>query len=240
MVKIINKSFEAELKELSENGSTVICGYANVSQKDRSGEVILKDAWNLKNYSNNPIVLFNHDKSKIIGRATICEVREKGLYVELEIAKRIEGMDITDSQKEAEILVKQGYLKTFSVGFIPHEAEYDKKTEAYHITEAELLEVSLVSIPCQQDSVVEYIKELVITNNKGEKQMALEQADLDSIKALVDASVAPIMEKVAAIFDKLMGSPDVPEMEEGCKPEDVKVLKEYISKLEEAVVELTK
>ena len=80
MVEIIHKSFAFEIKESQEvSKPMIIGGYANVSEKDRSDEVITKDAWRLDNFSNNPVVLLNHDKTKIIGKALVCEIREKGL-----------------------------------------------------------------------------------------------------------------------------------------------------------------
>ena len=237
MVEIIHKSFAFEIKESQEvSKPMIIGGYANVSEKDRSDEVITKDAWRLDNFSNNPVVLLNHDKTKIIGKALVCEIREKGLYVELEIAKECDGCEITPAQKEAKTLLSQGYLKTFSVGFLPKEGEYDKKNQQYVITEAELLEVSLVSIPCQQNSVVQFIKEFVSTKVEGVQKMALEQSDLDSIKGLIDAAMAPLAEKITAIFDKVAGNPAAEE--EGCGPSDE--MKAYVEKLEKALVELTK
>jgi HK97 family phage prohead protease len=240
--KLAHKSFAFELKAATEaNQPMIVGGYANVSEKDRAEEIITKDAWNLGNYANNPVVLLNHDKTKIIGKAIVCEVREKGLYVELEIAKECDGCEITQAQKEAKTLLAQGYLKTFSVGFLPREAEYDKKNQQYVITNAELLEVSLVSVPCQQDSVVEFVKDFLSTKVEGGQNMALEQADLDSIKGLIDGAIAPLAEKIAAIFDKVAGKPEMEE--EACKPEDMKAIedmKAYVAKLENALVELTK
>jgi len=47
-------------------------------------------------------------------------------------------------------LVKEGILGAFSVGFRVKDADYLKETEGLMIKDAELFEVSVVSVPCNQ------------------------------------------------------------------------------------------
>ena len=67
----------------SEDGSVDIKGLASTNALDRTGDVINHDAWikngGLDNFKGNPIILFNHDYNRPIGRATSMEVTHDGL-----------------------------------------------------------------------------------------------------------------------------------------------------------------
>lgn len=145
--------FQLEAKELDDdNGPLVIVGYANTTSKDRHGDVIPATAWNtsaLKNYKKNPIILAQHDHSRPIGRCTELAPDEKGLKITAEIST---------AAKEVYQLVKEGILRCFSVGFIVKDADYDSVSDIFVIKELELFEVSVVSIPANQDSVFSLAK----------------------------------------------------------------------------------
>ena len=74
-----------------DDGSVNIKGYASTNASDRAGDVINHDAWTknggLENFKGNPIILFNHDYNKPIGRATSLEVNDKGLELGARISK---------------------------------------------------------------------------------------------------------------------------------------------------------
>ena len=131
-----------------EDGSVDIKGLASTNAVDRAGDVINHDAWikknGLENYKTNPIVLFNHDYNKPIGRATSLEVTENGLEF---------GAKISKSSGEIKDLIKDGVLGAFSVGFRVKDADYNKETDGYTIKDAELFEVSVVSVPCNQGAI---------------------------------------------------------------------------------------
>ena len=131
-----------------EDGSVNIKGLASTNAMDRAGDVINHDAWikmnGLENYKTNPIVLFNHDYNKPIGRATSLEVTENGLEF---------GAKISKSSGEIKDLIKDGVLGAFSVGFRVKDADYNSETDGYTIKDAELFEVSVVSVPCNQGAM---------------------------------------------------------------------------------------
>ena len=57
----------------NDDGSVMIRGMASTNHSDRAGDVISAEAWGkggLENFKNNPVILFNHDYDKPIGRAT--------------------------------------------------------------------------------------------------------------------------------------------------------------------------
>lgn len=144
-----------KLKQADEESEELIIeGYANTTSKDRSGDVVLRDAWDsggLKNFKKNPIILAFHDRSKPIGKAIGYDITDKGLYISAQISK---------AAGNVYNLVKEGILKTFSVSIAIKDAEYDKKSDTFIIKAVDLLEVSVVSIPANANSVFSVKKSL--------------------------------------------------------------------------------
>ena len=144
MNKIFNLTSTFKSHEV-EDGSVMIRGMASTNDFDRAGDTISPDAWakgGLQNFENNPIILFNHDYNKPIGRATGLKVTPKGLELEAKISK--------SAPEGVCELVKDGVLGAFSVGFRVKDADYLSETDGYKIKDAELFEVSVVSVPCNQ------------------------------------------------------------------------------------------
>src|SRR6056300_1071691 len=160
MEKIFNLT--STFKALEEDdGGVHICGMASTADQDRANDVIKAEAWTkggLSNFEKNPIILFNHNYDKPIGRATGLKVTENGLELKAKISK--------SAPDHVAQLVKEGILGAFSVGFRVKDADYIKETDGLMIKDAELFEVSVVSVPCNQaatfslsksfDSMAEY------------------------------------------------------------------------------------
>jgi len=144
----MNKVFNltSTFKALSEDDDGVhICGMASTNHADRANDVIEAEAWTkggLANFEQNPIILFNHNYDKPIGRATGLKVTENGLELRAKISK--------SAPDHVAQLVKEGILGAFSVGFRVKDADYNKETDGLKIKDAELFEVSVVSVPCNQ------------------------------------------------------------------------------------------
>ena len=144
MEKIFNLT--STFKALDEDDSGVnITGYASTKDFDRAGDTIMPEAWTkggLNNFEKNPIILFNHNYDKPIGRATGLKVTENGLEMKAKISK--------SAPENVATLVKEGILGAFSVGFRIKDADYLEETDGLKIKDAELFEVSVVSVPCNQ------------------------------------------------------------------------------------------
>ena len=144
MEKIFNLT--STFKALDEDdGGVHICGMASTHDEDRANDVIMAEAWTkggLRNFEKNPIILFNHDYNKPIGRATGLKVTENGLELKAKISK--------SAPDHVAQLVKEGILGAFSVGFRVKDADYLSETDGLKIKDAELFEVSVVSVPCNQ------------------------------------------------------------------------------------------
>ena len=136
----------------TDDGGLDIKGSASTNALDRAGDIINADAWTkggLDNFKNNPIILFNHNYDKPIGRAKDLSVTDGGLDITARISK---------SAGEIKDLIKDGVLGAFSVGFKVKDAEYMTETDGYKIKDAELFEVSVVSVPCNQGATFSIAK----------------------------------------------------------------------------------
>lgn len=142
------KTINFIIKDVSTEGvDTIIEGWANKAVVDRGKDYIGKKAWNLVNYEKNPVILFNHDKEKPIGRALGVEATDDGLYIKAKISKSKDPM-----VSYVRDMIKEGILNAFSVGFDAKEEGKDS-SGINEIKQAELYEVSVVSLPMNQDSI---------------------------------------------------------------------------------------
>jgi len=77
----INANFKIKAVN-KEKESITIEGFANTTDKDRAGDVILEEAWTkggLDNYLKNPILLAFHNHERPIGEVTEYSVNNQGL-----------------------------------------------------------------------------------------------------------------------------------------------------------------
>ena len=178
----------------TDDGGIDIKGSASTNALDRAGDVIEAEAWTkggLENFKGNPIILFNHDYNRPIGRATGLEVTDKGLDISARISKA--AGDIKD-------LVKDGVLGAFSVGFRVKDADYMTETDGYKIKDAELFEVSVVSVPCNQGATFSLAKSFdsMEDYNKFKKQFlkanSVESADAVKIEQPSEEKTSSSME----------------------------------------------
>lgn len=138
-----------EVKSAASSKDFKIAGYANTIDKDRTGDIVLPDAWvkGIDNFRRNPILLYQHDHNKPIGRVKNITVDKKGIFVEATVSTAAE------TQHGVKTLIEDGVLKSFSVGFKIKDADYDRSSDAFTIKDVELLEISVVSVPANQNSL---------------------------------------------------------------------------------------
>jgi len=154
MKTIIRSVLTPEIKNLDILNRIVRFVGATESQ-DRTGDIIEAAGWQLDNFTKNPVFLWDHNPSLgPIGRI-INIVREgSSLLFDVEFATR-EVSELADRMFK---LVRAGFLKAVSVGFIPKEFVFirDSMDEitGVRFTKQELLELSAVSIPAHQDALM--------------------------------------------------------------------------------------
>lgn len=149
----LDSQFTKELPKADEPiDSIYISGYASANVPDRDGDIIPSSTWEkgMENYLKNPIVLAHHDRDDPAGRVVEHKIDSKGLWVKARISAAAEIFN----------LVKDGVLTAFSVGFRVLDAEYNAAAELFVIKELELIEISIVSIPCNQDTLFSLSKSL--------------------------------------------------------------------------------
>jgi HK97 family phage prohead protease/HK97 family phage major capsid protein len=142
----LNSQFTKELPTADETiDSIFISGYASVNTPDRVGDVVPSSVWEkgMQNYLKNPIVLAYHDHDDPIGRMIEHKIDSKGLWIKARISAAAEVFN----------LIKDNVLTAFSVSFRVLDAEYNAVTELFIIKELELIEISVVSVPCNQDTL---------------------------------------------------------------------------------------
>ena len=145
-VLFINSTFTKASPNTAEDAieSIYIEGYASTNDVDRSDDVISASVWEngLTNYLKNPIILAQHDHDDPIGRMVEHKIDAKGLWIKARISAAAEVFG----------LVKDEVLTAFSVGFRILDAEYNAITELFIIKQVELIEISVVSVPCNQNT----------------------------------------------------------------------------------------
>lgn len=142
-----NKSFElSDFKAVEDNGLVKISGYANNKNiADRYGDIPTpfnrSFVYELEEYRRNPVLLLDHEAEvkKLCGTVTEIREDEKGLYFEAVLSTS----DLPEV-KHARTLIKEGMLKTVSIGGI---WLYEDMENPSHLTLAKIFEISLVAIP---------------------------------------------------------------------------------------------
>lgn len=190
----MNKQFEINspfnIVEKSSEDSLTIKGYANTVSKDRSGDVIVKEAWQkggLDNYLKNPVILAFHDHSRPIGSTVDYNITDKGLEIVAEISK---------SAGEVYNLIKEGILKTFSVGFSIKDADYDRSEDTFFIKDLELFEVSVVSIPANQDSTFSLAKSFTDVGEYNDFKKSFASEDAEEKEEITEVEKTPSQDNI--------------------------------------------
>lgn len=204
--KIFN--LPANFKSIDEDDDSItIRGLASTNATDRVGDVIDHAAWTkggLDNFKNNPIILFNHDYNRPIGKATDIRVTSAGLEITAVISK---------AAGDVYNLIKEGVLSAFSVGFAIKDADYIKSSDSFLIKDAELYETSVVSIPCNQTALFSVSKSLT-------------DEELDNFKSVCLAGHSLANKEVntsGRASDTLSGR-DLPREKKSMDEEEIKLL----------------
>ncbi len=117
---------------------------ASTSAIDRQGDSIDQSGWELKNYLDNPVILWAHRYDELpLGKAISVQVTERGLEIDIEFADE----EANPKAVQVKNLIDSGILNAGSVGFI------SKQRDGNIITVAELLEFSIVPVPANQEAL---------------------------------------------------------------------------------------
>ena len=154
----IGKQFKSfEVKELNMNSeSRTISGYAAVfNNRDKVGDVLMKGCFAKSIQDRGPesqandkiVMLWQHDQHEPIGRISVLQEDEKGLYFEAVI-------DDVERGNQAIKQLESGTLNQFSIGYsyVWEKCEYDQEHDSFIVKEVVLYEISVVSIGCNGET----------------------------------------------------------------------------------------
>jgi len=122
-------------------------GYASTNDIDRAGDVVPASVWEkgIANYLKNPIILAHHKHTEPIGKMVEHRVdATRGLWIKAKISS---------AAGQVYKLIKDDVLTAFSIGFRILDAEWNSEAEVFLVKELELMEVSVVSVPCNQNTL---------------------------------------------------------------------------------------
>lgn len=192
MDKLLHTKAEISVKDEDGMVEGVVGSTAVI---DRLGEIIEQDGWDLTNYKKNPVVLWGHnvrEERPPIGKAVkvwLDGVRKKKLSFDIKF-------DLAD-EFAAEIYrkVKEGFLSTVSVGFLPLENEPMNKDDAGFFSpqrylKQELLELSFVPVPANPEALTAF-KSMGITPVKLED---LYPQESENVIEFEKGEIAPVSE----------------------------------------------
>ncbi len=150
------KIFEADDFQVDPDSREVVA-VISTDSIDRDGEVVLPSGLQRKNYGGNPIVLYGHDSSDKLPIGTTRWIKASGNKL---IAKYYIS-DKTQLGRDVFGLMQDGVLRAHSIGFLEDDVTAPTPEELAArpdwagcnrvIRSWQLLEFSVVPIPCNQD-----------------------------------------------------------------------------------------
>ncbi|HHG3075753.1 TPA: phage major capsid protein [Vibrio parahaemolyticus] len=195
------KSFDAV-----EEAQGIFEAYANVKWlKDKAQDVTIDGAFSksideCKAKGRMPKMLLQHDYKQVIGVWVDMEEDDKGL--------KVKGQLCLDTQlgKDTYALLKMGALDALSIGYVVKKETYDPKTNTNFLEEIDLREISVVTFPCNEESLVDSVKqepikeeELPNTNNNNNKGDNTMEFATKSEIAELQTNLADLNEMIAGL-----------------------------------------
>lgn len=152
-VKAMDVTIE-KIEQLDE-GTKSFVATASTEDEDRDKDIIRQDGWNLKNFKKNPMIPWSHDYWEVPVAKSLKTWIDK-------TAKKLMFKPQFDVDDENSMKIfnkyKNGFLKSFSVGFRGIKYEYRDEDDRWwggiEFLEQELLEISAVTIPANPNATV--------------------------------------------------------------------------------------
>jgi HK97 family phage prohead protease len=147
-MELLKRIFDGQIKSIDEKERT-LTAYVSTNSRDRMDEVLMPEGVDLSKFKKNPIVLWAHDYTQPpIGKALWIKRDGSGIISKMQFAN-------TEFAQEIFNLYKDGFMKAFSVGFIPKEAKDGdgEKSPRRTYTKWEMLEYSAVPVPANPEAL---------------------------------------------------------------------------------------
>lgn len=164
--QVIRVAVPVQLKSLNDEERTIEF-VGSTPAKDSYGDVIEQN-WELTRFLNNPVVPWAHDyRQPPVAKALEVGYTNGNLSFKAQFATADEYPWADTIYK----LYKGGYLRAFSVGFLPIEYEGNWE-DGYTFKKCELLEVSCVTVPANPEALVLAFEEGLISDRERKSMIA--------------------------------------------------------------------
>jgi hypothetical protein len=179
------KSFELKAKE---DDAGMIAGFFSTydEEPDSYGDIIKPGAFTetiaKRKETGHPFPLcFNHDFSAIIGAVDVIEDTEKGPYIEAHFLD-------TEQAQDVRKMLQSGAIYQFSFAYDVLGAEnptdeQKKKGITNVLTALEVFEISVVTVPANQNAVATEVKSIEPETKQGRRNS---KKDADTINKIID------------------------------------------------------
>lgn len=232
--------FVEKAKDLGEG---VIEAVIASEKKDRHGERLSIKGIDLSSYKQNPVVLWAHKQDEPpIGRTLSITKQADKLVAKIQFA-----INEDDFAHKIYKLYKGGFMRAFSIGFIPKDMDGDM------FTQSEMIEHSAVPIPANDEALALAVSKGVISNSdikkigfRAEERSIMTLKDILAKKpedltaeerAFLIENQEELSEAQKAVFANIL--PKSEEANEADEDEgevvDVKSLNEKLEKLEKSL-----
>lgn len=217
------RTINFKITEINEDERSFMA-VASDNSTDRHGERIEQEGWDLENFIKNPVVPWGHDYyNPPVATAVEVGLKDGKLMFKPKFATVAElSSDPSNPSDWAKFvdtiynMYKGGYLRAFSVGFIPKEMDGDT------FKKQELLEISAVTVPSNPNALALAYKEGVIDDEQRKilvktyeaqiksltdlgtmKNNGEQELDMQEVKELIEAAVKELKEAHAAEIAEL-------------------------------------
>ena len=150
----VNRSFSILNVKAVDEEKRVISGVATTPEPDRLGDIIEPLGVQFK----NPMpLLWQHKSSEPVGQVRFDKPTKDGITFEAKIVKAVEPGRLKDRVDEAWQSIKLGLVRAVSIGFRAIEMNF-MDDGGIRFIKTEVLELSLVTIPANQEATITSIK----------------------------------------------------------------------------------
>jgi len=123
-------------------------------QIDRDNELVNTDFMDLESYRKNPILVFQHDWSRPVGKVIDIENKNGALHITAEVYKLTGEENIYEA-------VQKGIIKSLSISTVPHSMIYRDTLdgEILEVESSTLVEISITTVQSNQEALFDVIAE---------------------------------------------------------------------------------
>lgn len=151
----MNRAFSViNIKKIDED-KRIIEGIATTPAPDRMGDIV--EPLGAKFKLPMPL-LWQHDSRKPIGQVTWAKATKSGIKFRAKVASLEAPGPLKDRLDEAWQSVKLSLVRAVSIGFKTLEASIMRETGGIHFLEWEWFELSLVTLPANEEATIDRIK----------------------------------------------------------------------------------